>query len=115
MLAKKYRLNLSSPENSSIFMKDGSQTFVSEYFLAHLRRNETYLQAACLTPKAAIAKAAHRNYLRRFMYSLLEEGVKNSNLSLFDKIDLVIVLKRKFPNDKSLLKKDFMTLIKKLK
>ena len=115
MLAKKNRLNLSLEENSSIFAKDSSQIFVSDFFIAYLRRNETFLQASCLTPKAAINKAAHRNYIRRFMYSLLEENIKNNEISLFDKIDLTIVLKRKFPNDKSLLKKDFASLIRKIK
>ena len=115
MLAKKHRLNLSSEENSSIFVKGSSQVFVSDFFLAYLRRNERYLQASCLTPKAAINKAAHRNYIRRFMYSLLEENMISNGISLFDKIDLVVVLKRKFPNDRALLKKDFTALIKKIK
>ena len=39
----------------------------------------------------------------------------SNGISLFDKIDLVVVLKRKFPNDKALLKKDFTALIKKIK
>lgn len=115
MLAKKHRLNLSLEKNSSIFAKDNSLFVGSEFFLAYLRKNETELKVSCLTPKAALSKAALRNYYRRFMYSLVEEQIKTSALSLSLKLDLVIVLKRNFSEDKSVLKNDFSVLVEKIK
>lgn len=115
MLAKKHRLNLSLEKNSSIFVKGSSFFIGSEFFLAYLRPNETELQVSCLTPKAALSKAVLRNHYRRFMYLLVEEQIESSILSLSLKLDLVIVLKRNFSEDKEVLKKDFSTLVEKIK
>lgn len=115
MLAKKHRLNLSLEKNASIFERGNSKIFSSDYFLAYIRKNEPGLQISCLTPKAALSKAALRNFYRRLMYSLVEEKIKDSTLALSSKIDLVIVLKRKFPEDKDKLKNDFSVLIDKIK
>jgi len=115
MLAKKYRLNLSLEKNSSIFLRGNSLFLTSEHFLAHLRLNETGLQIVCLTPKAALSKAVLRNSYRRFMYSLVEEKIKDSTLLLSAKFDLVLILKKKFSEDKDILKTDFSLLIKKIK
>ena len=115
MLAKKHRLNLSLEKNSSIFVKGSSFFIGSEFFLAYLRPNETELQVSCLTPKSALSKAVLRNHYRRFMYLLVEEQIESSILSLSLKLDLVIVLKRNFSEDKEVLKKDFSTLVEKIK
>jgi len=115
MLAKKHRLNLSSLKNSSIFEKGQSLLIGSEFFLAYLRSNETGLRVACLTPKAALSKATSRNFYRRFMYSLVEEQIRNLTLSFSLKNDLVFVLKRKFSEDKNDLQKDFSALMQKIK
>lgn len=116
MLAKKYRLNLSLENNSSIFKKGNSLFLVSENFLAYLRPNQVGLQIACLTSKTSLSKATLRNFYRRFMYSLIEEKIKDTTLSLStNKFDLVIVLKRTFSDDKKLLKADFSDLIQKIK
>ena len=116
MLAKKHRLNLSLEKNSSIFKKENSLFLVSENFLAYLRPNQVGLQIACLTSKTSLSKATLRNFYRRFMYSLVEEKIKDTMLSLStNKFDLVIVLKRNFSDDKKLLKADFLDLIQKIK
>ena len=114
MLAKKHRLNLSLEKNSSIFRKENSLFFVSENFLAYLRPNQIGLQIACLTSKTALSKATLRNSYRRFIYSLVEEKLKDSTLLFSHKFDLVIVLKRTFSTDKNILKDDFKTLIQKI-
>lgn len=115
MLAKKHRLNLSLEKNSSIFEKDSSLFVSSEFFLAYFRKNQAELKVSCLAPKTALSKAALRNHYRRFMYSLVEEQINASTLPLSSKIDLVIVLKRDFLEDKVVLKNDFSILISKIK
>lgn len=115
MLAKKHRLNLSLEKNSSIFTKDDSILIGSKFFLAYLRKNQTELKISCLTPKAALSKAALRNHYRRFMYLLVEEQIRLSTFSLGAKFDLVIVLKRNFSEDKLTLKNDFAALTQRIK
>lgn len=115
MLAKKHRLNLSLEQNSSIFAKDSSFFISSEFFLAYFRKNDSELKVVCLTPKAALSKATLRNHYRRFMYLLVEKQLKSSTPSLSSKIDLVIVLKRNFSEDKNDLEKDFSVLVQKIK
>lgn len=114
MLAKKHRLNLSLRENSSIFEKENSFLLSSRFFLAYLRKNNDYLKVACLSPKAIFSKAADRNHYRRLLYNFLEEEMKKNNFSLLKKNDLVIVIKRNFLKDESLLKNDFSTLVEKV-
>lgn len=115
MLAKKHRLNLSLEQNTSIFEKDNSLFIASKFFLAYFRKNESELKVSCLTPKAALPRATLRNYYRRFIYSLVKEQIKSSTLPLSLKLDLAIVLKRSFPEDKNALKEDFSVLMKKIK
>lgn len=114
MLSKIYRLNLSLKENSSIFEKENSSLVSSRFFLAYLRKNNQYLQATCLSPKAVFSKAADRNHYRRLLYSFLEDEIKTSNFSLSNKIDLIIIIKRNFLKDEILLKKDFKDLMEKI-
>lgn len=114
MLAKKNRLNLSIKENSIIFNKGESIFVSSRFFLAYLRKNEEYLRAACLSPKAIFKTAAARNEHRRLLYSFLEKEISKQSITLLSKNDLVIVIKRNPTNDKALLESDFLELIKKI-
>lgn len=114
MLAKKNRLNLSLRQNSSIFEKGNSFLVSSKFFLAYLRSNQDYLRVVCLTPKAALNKAVLRNYYRRFIYSLVEEIIQGKVLVESFKLDLVVVLKRNFIEDKKVLKTDFFSLVQKI-
>lgn len=114
MLAKKNRLNLSLRQNSSIFEKGNSFLVSSKFFLAYLRLNHDYLRVACLTPKAVLNKAVLRNYYRRFIYSLVEEIIQGKVLVESFKLDLVVVLKRNFIEDKKVLKTDFFSLVQKI-
>ncbi len=112
MLAKKYRFNLSLRDNALIFNRDRSLFLSSRYFLAYFRNNKDYLKVTCISPKAAINKAAKRNFYKRLMFSFLIEKNKNENDNLLNKkIDLAIVLKRKFIEDKEKLKHDFFILL----
>lgn len=114
MLAKKHRLNLSLKENSLIFQKGESVFLSSRFFLAYLRKNEDYLKAACLSPKAIFKTAVSRNKHRRLLYSFLEKEISKQNISLLNKNDLVFVIKRNPTKDKALLESDFSELIKKI-
>lgn len=114
MLAKKNRLNLSLKENSLIFNKGESIFLSSRYFLAYLRKNEEYLKATCLSPKAIFKTAAARNQHRRLLYSFLEKEISKQNISLLHKNDLVLVVKRNPTNDLAVLENDFAELIKKI-
>lgn len=117
MLAKKYRLNLSLKQNSAIFSKEEAvELLSSDYFLAYLRPNQTYLQVACLTPRTAIHLATRRNFYRRFMYNLLLKKLndKTSSISFDSQLDLVIVLKKKFTQDKQILERDMFNLIARI-
>ena len=114
MLAKKNRLNLSLKQNSSIFEKGSSILVSSEFFLAYLRFNQNSLKITCLTPKATTTKATLRNYYRRFLYSLIENQIQNKNLSINMNLDLVIILKKNFVEDKNALSSDFSILVKKI-
>lgn len=114
MLAKKNRLNLSLKQNSSIFEKGSSILVSSEFFLAYLRFNQNSLKITCLTPKATTTKATLRNYYRRFLYSLIENQIQNKNLSINTNLDLVIILKKNFVEDKNALSSDFSILVKKI-
>lgn len=114
MLAKKNRLNLSLKQNSSIFEKGNSFLVGSKFFLAYLRSNQDSFKVTCLTPKAALTKATLRNHYRRFIYSLVEEKIQEKKLTADFKIDLVIILKKNFTENKDDLKEDFSDLIQKI-
>lgn len=114
MLAKQNRLNLSLKENSSIFQKGEASFISSRFFLAYLRGNSEHLKVACLSPKAIFNTAALRNKYRRLLYSFLENEIEKKNVSLSDKKDLVIVIKRSFLKDENLLKDDFSKLMEKI-
>lgn len=111
MLAKKNRLNLSNKENVAIFSKENSKTISSRYFLSYFRENEIGFRVSCISPKGALSKAAKRNYYRRLIYLFLEEELKKDNSLLKTNLDLVIVLKRNFSEDKKELKEDFSALL----
>ena len=114
MLAKKYRLNLSNEENVLMFEKTESQVFSSGSFLTYLRKNDSGLKVSCIVPKNAFNLAFFRNQYRRLLYSLVEKAIEDKKLSLENKVDLIIVLKRKFSKDKENLKKDFSALLDKI-
>lgn len=114
MLAKKHRLNLSLENNALIFAKGNAFFCSSKFFLAYFKKNNDYLKATCLVPKAVFSKATHRNFYRRLIYSFLEKEIKKKNFSLLEKSDLVVVAKRNFPKDKMLLSEDFIALLKEI-
>lgn len=114
MLAKKNRLNLSLKQNSSIFEKGNSFLVGSKFFLAYLRSNQDSFKVTCLTPKVALTKATLRNHYRRFIYSLVEEKIQEKKLTADFKIDLVIILKKNFTENKDDLREDFSDLIQKI-
>ena len=114
MLAKKNRLNLSLKQNSSIFEKRNSFLVGSKFFLAYLRSNQDSFKVTCLTPKVALTKATLRNHYRRFIYSLVEEKIQEKKLTADFKIDLVIILKKNFTENKDDLREDFSDLIQKI-
>lgn len=120
MLAKKYRLNLSLEENSSIFERNNSFLLSSNYFLLYFRVNNSHLMVSCLTPKKVFPKATERNKHRRLLYSILQEFIEKEELALSNKLDLVIVYKKAFleisnQDNKNLLRDDLSKIIKELK
>jgi ribonuclease P protein component len=116
MLAKKNRLNLALPENSSIFIRGNSKTVFSDFLIAYLRENQSQNLYACLVPKAVFSKASHRNHHRRLLYSFLEKALLNNSFQTKTKADLVIVLKKNFSQNKNqtALEKDFSNLLEKV-
>lgn len=115
MLAKKHRLNLALRQNAELFIRGNAQFFSSKYFLAYLKANQSDLKVACLTSKAALAKANSRNHYRRFLYSLVEKQIQAIPALSKSPHNLVIVLKRNFTVDKQLLNQDFLVLFTKIK
>lgn len=120
MLAKKYRLNLSLEENSSIFERNNSFLLSSNFFLLYFRANKNHLMVSCLASKKVFPKATDRNKYRRLLYLMLQELIENEEINLSNQIDLVIVYKKAFlkisnQDNRNLLRDDFLKIIKELK
>ncbi len=107
MLPKDSRLNLVKPINRRIFKEDFKQ---SNHFKLYYRQSlSNDFKAAVVIPVKIINKAAHRNKLRRLLYSTIEtHSIKNCGLEL-----VVMMIKKPVKNEKR-LKEELGVLLNKL-